>query len=109
MTQCIDTKKTTKNLDVIVTESDKLNITNYMDSDSIIVGFPVTPTKPHSSIPMNRRCDCDCECWQQSEYPILTPRILEYKFKEETKDYAPVMACRHFASCYLSGATCISE
>lgn len=66
---------------------------------------PSTPKKSQSA---KCPCDCDCECWRQDDYHSLAPRKAGYKQKSGTEEYVMSIACKHYASCHLSGTTCSS-
>lgn len=90
------------------------NSSSDNDSDasasvSVVSPAPSTPTKPHSGSTLNRRCGCECECWKRDDYPGLAPRKAGYKERTNGEAYVVIMACKHFASCHLSGTTCASE
>ncbi len=88
-------------------EPDELSSADSDPSESSVPSAPSTPIKARSTL--NRRCGCDCECWKRNDYPGLAPRKAGYKEGTDSTEYVVIMACKHFASCHLSGTTCESE
>lgn len=95
-------------ISVDLTESESTHTITETDSTNLInaITSPSTPTKIRSTF--SHGCGCVCDCWKREDYPSLAPRKTGYKEGTGQNRFVAILACKHFASCHLSGTTCAS-